>query len=126
MTNTVCHASVFTSTMAMFSNSTVIFICSKIFLEKLSQIYHSFASSYNFNCSFVNGNIFSFQNQIHLLGVPSKIDKTFSYNLFHNIKYVYFLFDQILKLLTLNIYKEYDHLFLLLTFLHYLFIHLLF
>ena len=37
--------------------------------------------------------------------------KTFLNKLFHDIKYASFLFDQIPKFLTLNIHKEYAHLF---------------
>ena len=53
--------------------------------------------------------------------------KSFSQNLFRDIKYVYLLFDQIPKLWTLNIHKEYSLQFLLVkNFLDYLHIHLLF
>ena len=41
--------------------------------------------------------------RLFFLRVLLKIHKTFSSNLFHNIKYVCLLCDQILKLLTLNI-----------------------
>ena len=60
---------------------------------------------------FVNGSIFSFQSQSYILRVLLKIHKTFSYNLPHDIKYACFPYDQMTKLLTLNIRKQYAHLF---------------
>ena len=51
-----------------------------------------------FLSSFVNGNAFSFQNKLYIFCAFSKIHlkihKTFSYNLFCDINYVYFLCDQ--------------------------------
>ena len=38
---------------------------------------------------------FSFQNQLFFLQVLLKNHKTFSYNIFHDIKYAYFLYDEI-------------------------------
>ena len=70
---------------------------------------------------------FSFQNQLYFLRVLLKNYKTFAYNLFNDIKYFCFLYHLILKLLLLNIHKEYAHLFLLLkVFLDCLNIHLFF
>ena len=54
---------------------------------------------------------FSFQNQLYLLRALLKILKTFKYNLFYDIKYVCFLYDQMNKFLPLNIRKVYAHLF---------------
>ena len=70
---------------------------------------------------------FSFENQLYFWRVLSKIRKTFVYNLFDDLKHVYFLSDQMPKMLTLSIHNEYTPLFLLLkTFLDYLHIHLFF
>ena len=69
---------------------------------------------------------FSFQNQLYFLRVLLKILKTFSCNLFCDIKYVCLLCDQIPKLLTLNNRMEYVHLFLLFkNYLDYFRIHLI-
>ena len=69
---------------------------------------------------------FSFQNQLYFLRVLLKIPNFFLYNLFRYVKYACFLYDEMPKLLALNILKESDHLFLLLIFLDYWQIHLFF
>ena len=56
-----------------------------------------------------------------------KDSQNLSYNLFRNMRYVYFLYDKMPKFLTLNIDKEHTHLFLLLkNFLACVHIHLFF
>ena len=116
ITNTVCRTSLFTCVMTMITDFSIIFIFKNLIL----QIQHSFTFSCDSNSFLVNGIIFFFSKSIiywwksinWFLDVLLKFHKTFTYSLFHDIKYVFLLCDQIPKLLTLNIHNEYGHLFL--------------
>ena len=123
ITNTMHCTSIYTCIMTIISNFWITFIFlanfSRIFLLRIDMILILLLLT--ITC-------FSFQNQLYIvLRVLLKNHKTFSYSLFHDIKYACFLYDKIAKFLTLNIHKEYSHLFWLLKiFLDYLHIHLFF
>ena len=125
----MCCASIFTCIMTMISDVSIIFIFSKPFLGfKLFFLFCNYNILLRLDVILVllllTVTFFYFQNQLYFLRVLLEKYKTFSYSFFHDIKYAYFLYDQIGKLLILNICKEYAHLVLLLqNFLHYLFIH---
>ena len=72
---------------------------------------NAFVSWCNFSSSFVNCKNFFFSKSIIFFACFLKVHKTFSYNLFYDMKYVCFLYSQIPKLLTLSIRKKYAHLF---------------
>ena len=74
-----------------------------------------------------NGNIFLFLESIIFFACSLKEVQNFFIQSFRNKKYACFLYDQIQKLLALNIRKGYAHLFLLLKiFLDYFHINLFF
>ena len=111
----MCCASIFTCKMTMVPNFLIIFIISKLFLS-------FFFCKYNILLRLdvilvlllLTVAFFSFQNRLYFSRTLLKIRKTFSHNLFLNIKYVCFLYNQMSKLLALNIRIEYVHLFLFL------------
>ena len=106
----------FPRVMTLISDFLIIYIF-RIFLDSFStDVLHYFASWCDFTSFLLTVTFFSFQNQLYFLRVLLKKHKTFSYNLFHIIKYVYLLFDQTPKLLALNIHKEYIHLFYFILF----------
>ena len=124
----MCCFSVFTSIMAIIWDFPIIYIFRELFLRFF---FHKFYIHSHLDVILVllllMATIFSSDNQLHFLRVLLKINKTFSYNPFRNIKYVCFLCDQIPKLLKLKIHKEYSYLFLLFkNFLDWLHIHIFF
>ena len=124
----MCCDSIFTCIMTMIFDFSIVFIFTKLFL---GFVFLKYTILLRFDLDLIllllTVTFFSFQNHLYFLRVALKKYKTFSYNLFNNIKHDCFLYDQITKLLTLNICKEYAHLFLLLkNFLDYLCIHLFF
>ena len=114
ITCAMCCASVFTGMVAMVSNFMVVFIFSKLFYEfffyRCNILVYFDVILVFFLLTLTN----FFQNQLCFLHDLLKIHKTFSCNFFRDTNYVYFLYDQMPKLLTLNIRKEYIFLFLLL------------
>ena len=111
----MCCVSIFSCIMTIISNSPIIYTFREHFLwfffYKCNILLHL---DVILILVLLTIKFFSFQNQLHFLRVLLKIHKRFSYNLFCNIKYVCFLCHQMLKFLTLNICKEYVHIFLLL------------
>ena len=128
ITNAMCCTSIFFCIMTMISNFPIIYTIGEPFLRFF---FHNCNILLNLDVILVLLLLvvifFSFRGQFYFLHVLLKIRKTFSYSIFHEIKYVCFLCDQMPKILTLNIYRKYAHLFLLLkNFLDYLHIHLFF
>ena len=120
--------SIFPSVMAMLSNFPIIYTFREFFLRFF---FHKYNILLRLDVILIllllTVAFFLFKINYIFLRVLLKKYKTFSYNLFHDIKCACFPYDEIPKLLTLNIHKEYVHLFLLLNiFLDYLHIHLFF
>ena len=106
ITNTMCCASIFTCVMKMISVFLIILIVSKLFLGFFFCKYSMLLRlDVILILLLLTVTFVSLQNQLYFLRVLLKKYKAFSYNLFHDIKYPCFLYDQIHKLLTLNIYK---------------------
>ena len=94
----MCSTSIFTCIMAMICNFSIFFI-KQTFLTFFFHKYNTFLHlDVHVILFFANDNIFSFQNWLYLLRDLLKKYKTFSYNLFHNIKYACFLCDEIPKI----------------------------
>ena len=108
----MCCASIFTCVMAMSSNFPVIYTFRELLPHKYKILLHL---DVILVLLLLTVTFFSFQNQLYFFFACSlKELQNFSCNIFHGIKYVCFLRDQMPKLLTLNIHKEYAHLSLLL------------
>ena len=106
----MCCTSIFTGIMTM--NFPIIYVFRELLQDFFPQIKQAFASRWDFNSSFVNGNL------IYFSSVLLKKYRTLSYNLFHDFFMIkimfFFLCNQIARLLTSNIKKEYAYLFFLL------------
>ena len=94
----MCCAFIFISIMTMVSNFSVIFIVCKRFCK-----YFLFYLGVILVIILLTVTFFSFQSKIYFFYVFLKNNKY----LLHNIYYAYFLYDQMPKLVTLNIHKEY-------------------
>ena len=124
-------APTFTCLVEMISNFPIIYTFRKLFKDPSTTNITYFCILLHLDVILVllllSVTFCSFLHQLYFSCVLLKIHKTFSYSLFHDLKYVFFLCDKIPKLLTLNIHKEYAPENLLLkNFLEYLHIHLFF
>ena len=97
----MCCDSIFTCIMTMIFDFSIIFIFTKLVLGFVFLKYNILL---RFDLVLIllllTVTFFSFQNHLYFLRVALKKYKTFSYNLFNNIKHDCFLYDQITKLLT--------------------------
>ena len=111
----MCRASIFSCIGTMISNFSIIYTFREFFLRfifhKCNNILHP---DVTLVLLLLTVTFFLFQNKLYFLRALLKIHKTFLYSLFHHIKYVCFLCDQMPKFFTLNIRKEYATQFLLL------------
>ena len=122
----MCCPSMFTCTMAMISSFLIISAFRGIFFLRF--FFHKYNILLPLDVISIllllTVTFFSFQNHLYFLCVLLKKYKSFSCNLFHDIKYVCFLCDQMSTLLTLNIHNKYAlQFFLLKKCLDYLLIH---
>ena len=110
----MCCASLFTCIMTINSYFLIIFIFRKrfrFFFCKYNILLHL---DMIFVLFLLTAVFFFFSKSVIYLVCFLKKSQNFFINLFHDIKYVCFLYDQIPKLLALNIYKEYAYIFSLL------------
>ena len=121
----MCCNSVFSCIMAIISNLLIIYSFGGFSYDSFFTNKTYFYTLYHFNSSFVNGNIIFFSNPTIFFACSLKEVKNFLTQSFPRLKYFYLLCDQMLKLLTLNIQKQYVVQFLLLkNFLDYMQVHL--
>ena len=102
ITNALRCAFVFLCRLTMISDFWIIYVFSiflGILFHKYNILFHLCAILILFLLTVI---FFSFQNQLYFVHVILKNHKTFSYNLFRNIKYACFLHDQISKIIDIE------------------------